>query len=454
MPIDLETLLDQSLKSRLKRWILRVINTRYMFIAVILHLIALFLFGGHVVFETIDLKGIFESEGDVLVAIPQTPPPPPPVVLDQEKKVDVKMAANPDKTVSKIANAKLAPDFNVPPPDIPMVVADNMEVQTDQNIREILQKNEISRLQTVRQFHESGVTGEHGKPGASGHGRQTVAKFTCYVAQYSGGDWDCNFGTIADNRWYGNCLYNLMEQIDRWSQGRVKANLRPEALKLASRDWIDKVKPPFIFITGHKDFHFNDMETRNLREYLMLGGALWVDNSYPGKRSLFDLALRREMKKILPDRNFETISNNHPVFNNYFNFQSPPPGMNFYKEPVEVIKIGGQVAVFYTLNAYSDLWETALTPGDEIDLGMDWSPSQQMHYPRWGPHFNFSPPVHNGVIYSPGSGYSTQLQNQYGFFRNVNRQSVVAAHQFGINIVVFLLTRYQDAFMTLPRGNT
>ncbi len=452
--IELDPLFDQSPKARLKRWLHRVINTRYLLIAVILHLVGIFLFGGHVVFEALDLKGIFENEGEVLVAIPQTAPPPPPTVVEQEKKMEVKVAPDPTKVVARIASSKLTADFNVPPPDIPMVVADSLEVQSDQNVRDLLQKTEINRLQGVRQFHEQGVTGEHGKPGASGKGRQTVAKFTCYVAQYSGGDWDCNFGALADDRWYGNCLFNLMTQIDRWSQGRVKANLLPEALKLSSRDWIDKVKPPFIFITGHRDFYFTEAEAKNLREYLMLGGALWIDNAYPGRRSLFDIAIRREMKKILPDRDFEPINNSHPVFNNYFNFPAPPAGMNFYKEPVEVIKIGGEVSVFYTLNAYSDLWEAALTPKDEIDLGMDWSPSQQMNYPRWGPHFNYYAPTQNGNVYTTGSSYSTGIQNQYEFFRNVNRQSVVSAYQFGINIVIFLLTRYQDSFLTLPQGGT
>ncbi len=451
---DPDPLLDPSPRARLKRWAMRVVNTRYLFIAFLLHLIGLFLFGGHIVFESLDLKGIFQSEGDVLVAMPQgAPSPPPPTIAEPEHRVEVKVAADPSKTVNRIATAKLAPDFNVPPPDLPMIVADNMAVRTEQNIHDIIQKTDLTRLQGMRTFHEAGVTGERGRAGASGSGRQTVAKFTCYVAQYAGGDWNCNFGVLADGRWYGNCLYNLMTQIERWSQGRVKANLLPEALNLASREWIDKVKPPFIFITGHKDFHFTDPEAKNLREYLMLGGALWIDNACPGRRSLFDIAIRREMKKVLPDRDFETIDARHPVFNNYFNFKAPPLGMNFYREPVEAIRVGREIAVFYTLNAYSDLWEAALTPKDEVDLGMDWSPGRQVNFPRWGPHYKYSPTEHNGAIYTPGSASSTEMQNQYEFFRNVNRQSIIASYQFGINTVIYLLTRYQDTFLTLPHGD-
>ncbi len=259
---------------------------------------------------------------------------------------------------------------------------------------------------------------------------------------------------MADNRWYSNCIYNLMLQIERWSQGRVKAHLKPEALKLADREWIEKIKPPFVFITGHKSFKFTQAEKDNLREYLMLGGALWVDNSLPGRRSRFDVSLRRELTgrdaagrsvpgadAVLPDREFETIPNDHPVYKSssaHFDFRNgPPAGMNFYREPVECVKIGGEVAVFYTLNAYSDMWETGLTPKDEVDSAGEWSPSNRTWYYRDGPHWWY--------MYRTGQGQK--------WFRNLSREGIIPCYQFGINIVIHLLTRFQDKFMTLPRGN-
>lgn len=439
--LDLDAALDMSPQARVKRFLARVINTRYLLIAILIHVVALILFGGKILFDAIVSKGLLESQTDVLVATPPGPPPPPPsAAASPEKTFDVKVAAQPpNKMLNRIATDKLSETFNVPPPDIPMVVSETLQVKTDDSMRERIAVGEVARLQGVRGFLEGGVEGGNGKRGATGKGRATVAKFTCYVAQYVGGDWDCNFGVVADNRWYSNCIYNLMLQIERWSQGKVKANLKPEALKLSSREWIDKIKPPFIFITGHKDFVFTASEVDNLREYLMLGGALWVDNSLPGRRSRFDLALRRELKKVLPDRDFEPLAPNHPVYTqSYFNLNGPPQGMNFYQEPTEVIKIGGEVAVFYTLNAYSDLWETGLTAKDEIDTSSDYSPAQKQFYNRMGPHFT-----------TPG-GVAPQFR--YEFFRNVNQKSIVGSYQFGINIVIHLLTRFQDKFSSLPRG--
>ena len=424
---DLDPIFDTSPRARMVRLARRVINSRYLFIALIIHVIALAIFGGKVVFEAINAKGLFESEGEIFVAGPPGGPPPPPPPAS-EQTIDIKVQ-KPTKIVTQISTPKVSTEFNLPPPQLPVIMNDALDIKVDENAKERLAKAEAARWGQMKGFHEAGVTGAGGKGGASGKGRQTVAKFTCYVVQYQGGDWDSNFGQTDGTRWYGNCVYNLMLQIGRWTQGRVKANLVPQALKLSASEWLEKYKPPFVFMTGHKDFRLSEKEVENLRQYLMLGGALWVDNSLPGRRSRFDLALRREMKRVLPDRDFEPIASTHPLFFSYFQFGAPPPGMNFYNEPVEVVKIGGEVAVIYTLNAYSDLWETGLTEKDEVDMGRDWSAKNQSWYMREGPHFR-----------------NTM------FFRNNTKDGIVNAYKFGINITVYLLTRFQDKFMTLPKG--
>jgi hypothetical protein len=422
---DLDPIFDTSPHARMVRLARRVINSRYLFIALIIHVVALAIFGGKVVFEAINAKGLFESEGEIFVAGPPGGPPPPPA---SEQTIDIKVQ-KPTKIVTQISTPKVSTEFNLPPPQLPVIMNDALDIKVDENAKERLAKAEAARWGQMKGFHEAGVTGAGGKGGASGKGRQTVAKFTCYVVQYQGGDWDSNFGQTDGTRWYGNCIYNLMLQIGRWTQGRVKANLVPQALKLSDSEWLEKYKPPFVFMTGHKDFRLSEKEVENLRQYLMLGGALWVDNSLPGRRSRFDLALRREMKRVLPDRDFEPIASTHPLFFSYFQFGGTPPGMNFYNEPVEVVKIGGEVAVIYTLNAYSDLWETGLTEKDEVDMGRDWSAKNQNWYNREGPHFR-----------------NTM------FFRNNTKDGIVNAYKFGINITVYLLTRFQDKFMTLPKG--
>jgi len=254
--------------------------------------------------------------------------------------------------------------------------------------------------------------------GRSIPGRIPIATFTCYQAKYADGDWNCN----------PTALENMLIQIGRWSKDRIRASVQPKAISVGD-DEIFQTKPPFLFLTGHKDFHFTEEEVANLREYLLVGGLLWVDNSLPGRRSRFDVALRREMKRVFSDRDFETVPKDHPIFEAHFRLKEVPAGMNHYAEPIEHIRFLDESVVIYTQNAYSDLWETALNEHDKIDLDTYWNENTGELYTKWGPHWG---------------SYLT------GFlYRNVNEQSIVEANRLALNIIVHMLTQYDKKFKAL-----
>jgi hypothetical protein len=215
----------------------------------------------------------------------------------------------------------------------------------------------------------------------------------------------------------------MLCQVVRWSKNRIQASVQPQAISVGS-DEIFKTRPPFIFLTGHKDFHFTDQEVKNLREYLLVGGALWADNSLPGRRSRFDVAFRREMKRVFPDRDFEPVPLQHEIFSAHFRLKDVPAGMNSYQEPIEQIRILDETMVIYTQNAYSDLWETALNEQNKIDTDLYLDEDTGNSYYKWGPHW--------------GSWLTGFL------YRNVNEQSIVEANELALNVIVHLLTQYED----------
>ena len=85
---------------------------------------------------------------------------------------------------------------------------------------------------------------------------------------------------------------------------------------------------------------------------------MWGDSSLPGNRSRFDIAFRREMKRVLPDNDavWETLPPEHPIFTQpvFPEIKAVPSGMNFYQEPVYALKRFGEVSVIYTANDYGD----------------------------------------------------------------------------------------------------
>lgn len=160
-----------------------------------------------------------------------------------------------------------------------------------------------------------GFTGGWGKGSGSGTGtRSREFEFTAYIGQYDGGDWASTISTVKRNKpgrgvepdnIDNGSLPNLLGYISEFSGGKIKTNYKNvKTIKLDSPDFFS-LKPPFIFLTGSKDFVLTEPEVENLRKYVSLGGAIWGDSSRPGKNSRFDIAFRREMKRVLPDKDKE-----------------------------------------------------------------------------------------------------------------------------------------------------
>jgi len=187
--------------------------------------------------------------------------------------------------------------------------------------------------------------------------RKEIFEFTAYIGRYNG-NWHStvrlNGGKIA-----AGSLPNLLYVTSKWTQDRIRTNERNvQAIPLDS-DEIFTTRPPFIFLTGTRDFKLTEKEVENLQKYIRLGGAIWGDSSVPGERSGFDVAFEREMKRVLGDSaRFEALADNHPVLTKgYFpKVKDLPSGINHYRDPVRVMRWGGEIAIIHTRNDYGDMW--------------------------------------------------------------------------------------------------
>ncbi|MDT0641873.1 DUF4159 domain-containing protein [Zunongwangia sp. F363] len=77
---------------------------------------------------------------------------------------------------------------------------------------------------------------------------------------------------------------------------------------------------PFIHMTGHGNVFFNEEEARNLRSYLLSGGFLHIDDNYG-----MNQYLRKELKKVFPEKELEELPASHPIFSSYFDFPNGLP---------------------------------------------------------------------------------------------------------------------------------
>lgn len=180
-------------------------------------------------------------------------------------------------------------------------------------------------------------------------GKQQLHRVPVYQAKYHDGDWNCN----------SNSFKNLAFAVSNLTQGKVR--LTYDTIDIGT-DKLFSMKPCFIYFTGNKDFAFQESEIKNLKDYLYLGGTVWIDSAYPGRNTPFDIAVRREFARVLPNRDFKQVTSNsfrnaNRIYDSYFKEIRLCPGVKGSAEPIEAIKLGDELGVIYTLNGYGTMWE-------------------------------------------------------------------------------------------------
>ena len=117
--------------------------------------------------------------------------------------------------------------------------------------------------------------------------------------------------------WYANptALPNLIAYCN--ANIGTKINPKPQTVEPSSPDIFQF---PFLHMTGHGNVFFSDDEAKNLRNYLMSGGFLHIDDNY-GMQPYLD----KELKKIFPEQDLIELPANHPIFSAAYAFPNGLP---------------------------------------------------------------------------------------------------------------------------------
>ncbi len=153
--------------------------------------------------------------------------------------------------------------------------------------------------------------------------------------------------------WYANktALPNLIQFCNQ--QLNMRLSSQEDAVEVGSPDIF---MYPFIYMTGHGNVHFTDQEAENLRNYLISGGFLHIDDNYG-----LDPFVRSEMKKVFPELEFVELPFNHPVYHQKFKFPDGLPKIHEHDgKPSQGFGLiyNGRLVCFYSYE--SDLgngWE-------------------------------------------------------------------------------------------------
>ena len=124
---------------------------------------------------------------------------------------------------------------------------------------------------------------------------------------------------------------------------------------------------PFLHMTGHGNVVFSDDEAQNLRDYLLSGGFLHIDDNYG-----MEPYLRKELLKVFPNKELEELGADHPIFKQEYDFRDGLPKIHEHdgKRPQAfgIIDEGRLVLLFTFESDLGDGWEDAAVHNDAEEV--------------------------------------------------------------------------------------
>ncbi len=117
--------------------------------------------------------------------------------------------------------------------------------------------------------------------------------------------------------WYSNptALPNLV----KYCNDNIGTNIN-ETIETVEAGSTDIFQYPLLHMTGHGNVFFSDEDAENLRNYLISGGFLHIDDNYG-----MEPYITKELKKVFPNNELVEIPKNHKIFNSAFDFSNGLP---------------------------------------------------------------------------------------------------------------------------------
>ncbi|HAT66960.1 MAG TPA: hypothetical protein DCS66_20600, partial [Flavobacteriaceae bacterium] len=146
--------------------------------------------------------------------------------------------------------------------------------------------------------------------------------------------------------WYSNptALPNLIKFCNQ--QINTSLQEKPQTVSLLD---VELFNYPLIHMTGHGNVFFTNEEVENLRDYLLSGGFLHIDDNYG-----MDQYVRKELAKLFPNEELKELPGDHPIFNQKFKFPQGLPKIHEHdngRPQAFGITIDGRLVLLYTFES-------------------------------------------------------------------------------------------------------
>ena len=164
--------------------------------------------------------------------------------------------------------------------------------------------------------------------------------------------------------WYSNptALPNLIKFCN--ANIGTELNTKPETVEVGSSSIFQY---PFLHMTGHGNVVFSDEEIENLRNYLISGGFLHIDDNYGMKPYII-----REISKLFPNQQLEELGAEHPIFSNSYDFPKGLPKIHEHDgqrpQAFGIFEGNRLVLLFTSESDLGDGWEDPTVHNDSKEI--------------------------------------------------------------------------------------
>jgi hypothetical protein len=174
--------------------------------------------------------------------------------------------------------------------------------------------------------------------------------FVWATLRYESGDWDS--APLVPT--------NLLHSVAQYTSIPVAA--RGVVVDLASPELF---RFPFVYLTGHLPVRFSRQESVNLRAFVERGGFVFMDDHNHDIDGAFHKTATAELRRIFGASALRPIRNDHELYRAFFTFPDGPPttshelngwGDNLIHEHLLGIEINGRLGVLYSNKDYSSEW--------------------------------------------------------------------------------------------------
>lgn len=173
------------------------------------------------------------------------------------------------------------------------------------------------------------------------------------ILQYKGG-----------GDWYSNptALPNLI----RFCNQNINTTLNPKPITVKPES-VDMFQYPYIHMTGHGNVFFTEQDAENIKNYLLSGGFLHIDDNYG-----MEPYIRKELIKIFPDKKLVALPSTHPVFSSKYDFPQGLPKIHEHdgKAPqaLGIIHENRLILLFTFESDLGDGWENPEVHNDPEEV--------------------------------------------------------------------------------------